>query len=69
MINVDEDFPVADAVADFAEPLKARAVGGDDTVKFFAAPRFFKQSLGVEKFIFLRDGILVPDGDSFTFVF
>ena len=58
MVNVDENFPVADALAGFAQPLKTRAVGGDDAVEFFAGLRFFKQPVGVEKFVFLRNGVV-----------
>src|SRR5665213_3090809 len=68
MVNVDENFPVADAFANLAEPLEAGAVGGDDAVEFFAALRFFNQPVAGEKFIFQRDGVLVPDGDVFAFV-
>ena len=68
MVNVDENFPVGDALAGLAEPLETRAVGGDDAVEFLAALRFLKQAVGVEKFVFLRDGILVPADDFFAFV-
>ena len=44
MVNVDENFPVADALAGLAEPLEARAVGGDDAVEFFAALAVFQSA-------------------------
>jgi hypothetical protein len=36
MIDVDEDFSIGNASPHFAEPVKARGVGGDDTIKFDA---------------------------------
>ncbi len=68
MVNVDENFPVGDALASFAEPLEARAIRRDDAVEFLAALRFLKQAVGVEKFVFLRNGILVPDRHFFALV-
>ena len=68
MVNVDEHFPVGDALAGLAQPLEARAVGGDDAVEFLAALRLLKQAVGIEKFVFLRNGILVPADDFFAFV-
>ena len=68
MINVDEDFAIFYVIADRAQPLVARAVGGDDAVEFFTAFRFFNQVVADEKFIFQRNGILIPDRDAFTFV-
>src|ERR1017187_328992 len=68
MVNVDENFPVRDALADLSQALKARAIGGDDTVEFPAGFRLLKQSGGVEKFVFLRKEILVPADDFFAFV-
>ena len=35
---------------------------------FWPRLRFLEQAVGVEKFVFLRDGILVPAGDFFPFV-
>jgi len=68
MVNVDENFPVADALASFAEALKTRAIGRDDTVKFLSASGFLEQAVGVEKFQFLRNGVLIPANDLFAFV-
>ena len=36
MVDVDEQLPLGDAVADRAEPLEAGAVGGDDAVELLA---------------------------------
>ena len=66
VINVDENFAIADAFADLAEAVEAGAIGGDDAVEFFAVLRLVEQSFGIEKFVFLRDGVLVPDGDFFA---
>jgi hypothetical protein len=68
MVNVDENFPVRDMFADPAKTLEARAIGGDDTVEFHPGLWLLKQSVGVEKFVFLRKGILVPTDDFFAFV-
>ena len=68
MVNVDENFPVHDAPADFAQPFETCAIGGDDTVEFHPGLRLLKQSVRVEKFVFLRHGILVPADDLFALV-
>ena len=61
------DCVIATDCASFERLGKAgECIGGDDTVKFFAAPRFFKQVGGVEKFVFLRNGILIPHRHFFS---
>jgi hypothetical protein len=68
MVYVDENFPLGNALAGLPEPLKAGAVGGNDTVKFQAALRLLEQAVGIKKFVLLRDGILVPANDLFALV-
>jgi hypothetical protein len=68
MVNVDENFPVRDALADLSKALEARAIGGDDTVEFHPGLWLLKQSVRVEKFVFLRKEIFVPADDFFAFV-
>ena len=61
-------FRFGDALADRAQALEAGAVGGDHAVEFQAALRLLEQAVGVEKLVFLRDGILVPADDLLAFV-
>ena len=42
MVNVDENFPACDILADLAKTLEARAIGGDDTVEFHGRPWAFE---------------------------
>ena len=50
MVNVDEHLPVADALAGFAEPFVARAIGRDNAVEIHPAFRFLKNAVRVEEF-------------------
>jgi len=59
---------MADAPADLAQTLETRAVGGDDAVKFHAAFRLLEQSILIEEFVFLRDGIFIPAKNLFAIV-
>ena len=68
MVDVDEDFPVADARDDPAQALKTRAIRGNDAVELHAAFGFLEQSVAVQKFVLLRDGILIPAGHFFALV-
>jgi hypothetical protein len=67
MVNVDENFPMADAPADLAQTLETRAVGGDDAVEFHAAFRLLEQSILTEEFVFLREWIFIPAKNLFAF--
>jgi hypothetical protein len=67
MVNVDENFPVADALATLPSRSKARAIGGDDAVEFCRVS-VFETGRRVEEFVFLRDGIFVPANNFFAFV-
>jgi hypothetical protein len=68
MVNVDESFPVRGMPAGLAEALEARAIGGDDTVEFHPGLRPLKLSVRIEKFVFLRECILVPTDGLFALV-
>jgi hypothetical protein len=68
VVNVDENFPLRNASAGLAQPLEAGAVYGNDTIEFETTPRLLEQSVGVQKFVFLRDRVLVPANDFFAFV-
>ncbi len=50
MVNVDENFPVADACAGFSKPLETCAIGRDDAVELLSALGFLEQAVGIEKF-------------------
>ena len=49
MVDVDEELAVLNAFADFAQPLEAGAVGGDDAVELLAASGFLQKSVGIQK--------------------
>src|SRR5262249_34474289 len=66
MINIDEQLSARDAFAGRAKPFEARAIGGDDTIKFLSAFWFLKQLAWIEEGVFLRHFILVPTGDLFA---
>jgi hypothetical protein len=68
MVNVDENFPVRDVLADPAKTLKARAIGGDDTVEFHPGLWLLHKAVPVEKLVFLRQAVLIPANDFFAFV-
>src|SRR6516162_3393520 len=67
MINIDEDIPVRDALAGLAQPLKTRAIRGDDTVKFHSWSWFLEQAVAIKKAVFIRDDVLIPANHAFAF--
>jgi hypothetical protein len=69
MVNVDENFPMADTSAEPAQALEACAIGGDDAVKFHSALRLLEQSIPIEELVFLRNGIFIPAINFFPFIF
>ena len=68
MIYIDENFSIADAIAHLAQTLKTGAIGGHNTIKLLTRLRLLPVPVAIEKFIFIRDAILVPDGDLFSLV-
>lgn len=63
MVDVDERAAIPDAVADFAEALKAGAIGGNHAVEFEPTLRGLDQTLGIQEKKLLRNGIFVPAMD------
>src|SRR5687767_11465162 len=68
VVDVDEDFSFLDGGSTFAQTFETCAIGGDNTVKFFAAMRPRHQAVGIEKSQFVGNRILVPAGDFLSFV-
>src|SRR6185503_14025908 len=69
VIDVDELLAIRNQGADGAEALKARAIRGDDAVKFLAAFGFLKKGIRIEEREFLRHAVFVPDGDFLALIF
>src|SRR5436190_23899255 len=63
MVNVDEEFAVANTGTDGPETLKTRGVCGNNAIKLQASLRPLQNHVRVEEFIFLRHSILVPAND------
>ena len=68
MVNIDKNFPAADAGNHFAKTFNTRAIGGNDAVKFHAGARFLEQAILVEKAIFVGNGVLIPANHFFTLI-
>lgn len=69
MVNIDELLAIGDAGTDGPETFKARAIRGDDAVKFLAAFWLLEEAFGIEEGEFLGHRVLVPDGDFFPLAF
>src|SRR5262245_6475784 len=63
VVNVDQQFPVLNAFAHFAQPLETRAVCGNHAVEPQSRGRGLKQLVRVEKGEFLRHVVFVPTDD------
>lgn len=68
MIYIDENFSITDAITHLAQPLKTGTIGGHDTIELLTRLRLLPVPVAIEKFIFIRDAILVPHGDFFSLV-
>ena len=60
MIDIDEDFSIGDAPSHFAEPVEARGIGCNNTVKLDTRFGLSKKMLWIEKLVLLRQSILIP---------
>ncbi len=68
MVNVDEDFPVADARNNLAQALKTGAIRCHDAVKLHSAFRLLEQTVAVEETVFVGNRVLIPAEHFFAFI-
>ena len=60
VVDVDEQVPVLNAFADFAESLETGGVGGNHAIEVLAGGGWLHQAFGVRKGEFLRHAVFVP---------